>query len=268
MATANDVLRVARSQLGYKSSSTVSKFTKWYGMGGYWCAMFVSWCAAQAGAAGIIPRHAYTPSGAAWFRARGQWHQGARGLRPGDVVYFNFGLGRISHVGIFEGWKNGLVVTIDGNTGSGGGRSGGCVLRRARSTRYVVGYGRPAYATATTTAATKPATKNTLVVDGYWGPATTRALQKINGTPVDGIVSGQVHKPEACPSWRLGRGGSILVRRMQQAFGVAQDGYFGPATIRAAQKYYRTPVDGVISGGGRSSLIRAMQQAINRQLAR
>lgn len=263
MATVNDVLGVARSQLGYASTSTSSKFNSWYGMSGYWCAMFISWCAYQAGAAGVIPRHAYTPSGAAWFKKRGAWHSGARGLRPGDIVYFNFGLGRISHVGIFEGWKNGLVVTIDGNTGSGGGRTGGRVLRRARPARYVVGYGRPAYSGGGQAAVGHG---GGLTVDGYWGPATTAALQRINQTPVDGIVSGQARKYEACPSFRLGKGGSPLIRAMQKAFKVSQDGVVGPETIRGMQRYYQTPVDGVLSGGGRSAVIRAMQSAINRQL--
>lgn len=264
MATAEDVLRVARSQIGYKSSSTHSKYNIWYGMDGYWCAIFNSWCANQAGAADIIPRHAYTPSAAAWFKARGQWHNGASGLRPGDVVYFNLGLGRISHVGFFEGWKNGLVVTIDGNTGSNGGRSGGCVLRRARATRYVVGYGRPAY---NGVSATSPSSGR-LVVDGYWGSATTRALQALYSTTIDGIVSGQTHKPEACPSWRIGHGGSQLIRAMQRTYGVGADGYCGPNTIRSMQRHYGTSVDGVLSGHGRSSVIRAMQKAINLQLAR
>lgn len=263
MATAEDVLRVARSQLGYSASSTRSKFNAWYGMDGYWCAIYISWCAELAGAQDIIPRHSYTPTGAAWFKARGRWHRGAGGLRPGDVVYFSFGGKRIDHVGLFEGWRNGLAVTIDGNTGKTGGRSGGRVLRRARATRWVVGYGRPAYAAASAS----PAKTGAVAVDGFWGPATTRALQRLYRTPVDGVVSDQAHKPSACPSWRLGRGGSALVRAMQRKFSVSADGYFGPQTIRAAQRYYGTPVDGVISGGGRSSLIRAMQKRINQQLA-
>ena len=44
-----------------------------------------------------------------------------------------------------------------------------------------------------TNSATIPNTSGnqTLVVDGFWGPATTRAMQKINKTTVDGVVSSQ-----------------------------------------------------------------------------
>lgn len=78
-----------------------------------------------------------------------------------------------------------------------------------------------------------------LVLDGYWGPETTRALQNYFGTPVDGVVSGQD------PYWRAGNtylgvgwdwsgnGGSLLIAAIQRRLGVTADGYFGPATSRA-----------------------------------
>ena len=78
-----------------------------------------------------------------------------------------------------------------------------------------------------------------VTVDGYWGPETTRALQRHFGTPVDGVISGQD------PKWRAGNthlgggwdwsgnGGSTLIAAIQRRLGVAADGYFGPATARA-----------------------------------
>lgn len=255
MATASDVLRVARSQLGYTATSTSGKFCDWYGMRGYWCAMFVSWVAAQAGATSIIPRHSYTPTGAAWFKKRGRWHSGTRGLTPGDIVYFDFGLGRISHVAIFEGWDRGRVVTIDGNTGSSGGRSGGRVLRRARAPRYVVGYGRPAYTT-------RPAASG-IAVDGWAGAATIRRAQQLARTPVDGYISGQ-WKGNRKAHWavvvmRYGRGGSTLVRRIQAACGVSQDGHWGKATSRAMQRRLGITADGYF--GNQS--VKAWQRRLN-----
>ena len=255
MATANDVLRVARSQLGYTATSTSGKFCDWYGMRGYWCAMFVSWVAAQAGATAIIPRHSYTPNGAAWFKKRGRWHSGTRGLAPGDIVYFDFGLGHISHVGIFEGWNRGRVVTIDGNTGSSGGRSGGRVLRRARAPRYVVGYGRPAYAN-------RPAASG-LAVDGWAGAATIRRAQQLARTPIDGYISGQWRGNKkahwAVTVMRYGRGGSTLVRRIQAAAGVKQDGHWGKATSRAMQRRLGVTQDGYF--GNQS--VKAWQRRLN-----
>lgn len=254
------ILQAAKSQVGYKATSTTGKFCDWYGMAGYWCAMFVSWCAAQAGVLGtLVPRHAYTPSGANWFAAKGRWRAGTSGVRPGDIVYFSFGGRRIDHVGIFVGWSNGHVVTIDGNTGSAYGRSGGCVAYAKRPKSWVVGYG--------------ALTVNRPVVseDGYWGSSTTKALQKINSVPVDGVVSSQSQEwAGANPGlttgwdWTDTPEGSQLVAKLQQAWGVEADGLIGPNTIRAMQRYYDTPVDGVISAP--SLAVAAMQHAINKQL--
>ncbi|MDU5317113.1 MAG: CHAP domain-containing protein [Varibaculum cambriense] len=255
MATANDILRIARSQLGYTATSTSGKFCDWYGLKGYWCAMFVSWVANQAGATAIIPRHSYTPTGANWFKQRGRWHSGTRGLAPGDVVYFDFGLGRISHVGIFEGWDRGRVVTIDGNTGSAGGRSGGRVLRRARAPRYIVGYGRPAYAS-------RPAASG-IAVDGWAGRATVRRAQQLAHTPQDGYISGQWRGNRkahwAVVVMRYGRGGSTLVRRIQAAAGVKADGHWGANTSRAMQRRLGVAVDGYF--GNQS--VKAWQRVLN-----
>ena len=259
MATANDILRIARSQLGYTATSTSGKFCDWYGLKGYWCAMFVSWVAAQAGATAIIPRHSYTPTGAAWFKKRGRWHSGTRGLTPGDVVYFDFGLGRISHVGIFEGWNRGRVVTIDGNTGSSGGRSGGRVLRRSRAPRYIVGYGRPAYSGGSST---KPAASG-IAVDGWAGKATIRRAQQLAHTPVDGVISGQ-WKGNKRYHWAVtgityGNGGSTLVRKIQATLGISADGDWGRQTSIAMQRALHVTQDGYF---GRDS-VKAWQNALN-----
>lgn len=259
MATVNDVLIIARSQLGYTATSTSGKFCDWYGMRGYWCAMFVSWVAAQAGATSIIPRHAYTPTGANWFKQRGQWHSGTRGLAPGDIVYFDFGLGRISHVGIFEGWNRGKVVTIDGNTGASGGRSGGRVLRRARAPRYIVGYGRPAYSSSV---GSKPVTGG-LSVDGWAGKATIRRAQQLARTPQDGYISGQ-WKGNKKAHWAVtgityGKGGSTLVRKIQNSLGVSVDGHWGVATSKAMQRRLGVAQDGYF---GHAS-VKAWQRCLN-----
>lgn len=152
MSTANDLLRVATSQLGYREGprNNETKFAKWYGKFQYqpWCAMFVSWCAAKAKVKGI-PRHAYTPSGANYFKRHGRWHNGTRGIRRGDVVYFRWKTGcRISHVGIVESVRGEQITCIEGNTqpGRGGNQSdGGGVRRRVRYASKIAGYGRPIF---------------------------------------------------------------------------------------------------------------------------
>lgn len=214
-ATADQVIAVAASQIGYyKTPGTATKFGQWYGLPtGQWCAMFQSWCADQAGALDIIPKHAYTPSGAAWFQAHGQWHSGTAGMKRGDIVYFDFPGApvRISHVGIVES-GSGPWNTIEGNTSgvSGGSqRNGGLVARKTRSA-YIAGYGRPAYAGAPSPVVSTPspiqivgslavlalqrllnAHGYTLAEDGIDGPATNGATvdyQSKHGLDPDGVA--------------------------------------------------------------------------------
>lgn len=147
------VLAVARAQVGTVESprgSNRTKFGKWYGLDGLaWCAMFVSWCFAEAGmplAASTSKGFSYTPAGAAWFRARKRWAGAKARPLPGWVVFFDFpgdGEDRISHVGIVVGVRaDGAILTIEGNTDERGGRTGGKVMAKARVvTGGIVGYG-------------------------------------------------------------------------------------------------------------------------------
>lgn len=148
------LIAAAASQIGYyRKVGTSTKFGEWYGLPtSSWCAMFVSWAADQAGLTAIIPKHAYTPSGAQWFKDRGQWHTDVKQIRRGDIVYFDFpgAPDRISHVAIAEAdWSGSSVQTIEGNTSGvigGDQRNGGVCARKTRSSS-IVGFGRPAYST-------------------------------------------------------------------------------------------------------------------------
>ena len=56
--------------------NNITKYGEWYGMNGQpWCAMFVSWCAKQAGLLvssgnnnGIIPKYASVAMGMEWYK--------------------------------------------------------------------------------------------------------------------------------------------------------------------------------------------------------
>ena len=111
----------------------------------------------------------------------------------------------------------------------------------------------------------KPQTTK-LAVDGYWGHATTRALQRYFGTTVDGVISGQPNNASVrnIPSAREGSSGSILIRTMQRYFksGTIDGKISNPSQlISAMQRRYGTTVDGHISKP--SLLVKELQRRLN-----
>ena len=149
MTTAEQILQVARGELGYKESPAGSNRTKygaWFGLNGQpWCMMFVQWCFRQADAQDLLP--ALTASCGAFMRsaqAAGRWVTG--GYQPGDVVIYDFpGGAATDHCGIVESVTDSGVIAIEGNTGSGSDADGGQVQRRTRPLAYVVGAVRPLF---------------------------------------------------------------------------------------------------------------------------
>lgn len=152
MSTAAQVVKEAKSHLGYQEKppgSNRTKFGIWYGIQGVpWCAQFVSYCLFKAGIDGI--KFAYTPYGVQFFKDNGWWHDGINGIQSGDVVFFDFpdSTFRVQHVGFATGKaKEGYVPTIEGNTSQSSDDNGGEVQARSRPRSYIVGYGRPPYRT-------------------------------------------------------------------------------------------------------------------------
>lgn len=111
----------------------------------------------------------------------------------------------------------------------------------------------------------KPKDDGKLSVDGYWGKATTRALQKSLGTTQDGILSGQnrnsITNQLESNTVSVGGGGSLVVKELQKLVGVKQDGLLGPATIKALQKYLGTTQDGKLSKP--SLVVKELQRQLN-----
>ena len=150
MTTAEQILQVARGELGYKESPAGSNRTKygaWFGLNGQpWCMMFVQWVFSSEGAAALLP--ARTASCGALMRAaqaKGCWVTG--GYQPGDVVIYDFPGNNVKtdHCGIVEQLAGGGIMAIEGNTGTGNDADGGQVQRRIRSNKVILGAFRPAY---------------------------------------------------------------------------------------------------------------------------
>lgn len=90
-------------------------------------------------------------------------------------------------------------------------------------------------------------------VDGVWGEATTKALQRYVGTVVDGIISHQLVSSEKIIISRFGhtfqfdntRKGSLCIKALQRKLGTADDGLIGKNTIKALQRWLGVPADGI-----------------------
>lgn len=136
------IVEVALTQLGNEGGQP---YWSWYGFEGRveWCACFVSWCADQCGyiESGIIPKFAGCVDGANWFKGNGQWQDRSYEPSAGDIIFFDWeGDGETDHVGIVEKCENGVVYTIEGNSGDA------CRQKQyAVGSNVIYGYGIPAY---------------------------------------------------------------------------------------------------------------------------
>lgn len=172
-----DIVNIAKSQLGYQEgtnlgeysgekigSNNCTEFGRWYTdykkmedsyANAQWCAMFVSWCAYNAGIGEeSILYHSYTETQWSLFTGQGRsytWEEvqiGEYTPQPGDVVYFlsasqagnEDNPRRVNHVGIVKEFKDKILYTIEGNASSTEFTTdGGCVTNRSYepSSNYV-----------------------------------------------------------------------------------------------------------------------------------
>ncbi len=258
MGTVAGMLAEARKLLGtgeYPPGSNHNLITTWYGFDGAWCDMSISYEAAMSGnLSAVMGKFAYTVYHAQAFQNAGRWHYGLGGIRPGDIVFFDWGgsgsIANIDHVGLVEAVNsNGTIVTLEGNTSD-------MFLRRVRSS-CIVGYGRPAYGDASPMPSTdgmlrvgstgnavkqlqgnlNTVMKSGLAVDGQFGTATQAALiafQKKYGLQADGIYG-----PASAAMMKAALAGKTAPVKPQPkppTGTLVVDGVFGPATTAALQR--------------------------------
>ena len=136
------IVEVALTQLGNEGGQP---YWSWYGFGGRveWCACFTSWCADQCGylESGIIPKFSLCSDGVNWFKGKGQWQDRSYEPTAGNIIFFDWdGDGTIDHVGIVEKSENGVVYTVEGNSGDV------CKQKQyAVGSSVIYGYGLPVY---------------------------------------------------------------------------------------------------------------------------
>lgn len=153
---ANKVVEIAKKEIGYKEGkNNANKYGKWYGINNQpWCAMFVSWCFAQAGLTKLIESGArgYASCSAfeAWAKKKGLMIVPAQ-IKAGDILLFDFYKKGVSeHTGIAIGpidIHTHLVPTIEGNTAPEGGNqvNGDGVYLKHRSLSTIRAVVRPKY---------------------------------------------------------------------------------------------------------------------------
>ncbi len=159
----NDLVDIARAEEGIYESN-INKFTLWYygrEVDSSWCTIFVSWCAAYAGAIGsAVPRRNTCSSMKRWFERRGEYHPADSGYIPqkGDIAFLNTaadGTDDVHHVEIVT--ENGFIVkkgvnyirAVGGNTSDINYNGSEYVTEKTRPViserAIVVGYANPSY---------------------------------------------------------------------------------------------------------------------------
>ena len=136
------MVAVAQAQIGNVGGYP---YWSWWGYNDRveWCAIFVSWVADQCGylETGVLPKMEGVRPYVDWFIQRGQWQGRDYEPSPGDIIFFDWeGDGLADHVGIVEKVENGLIYTVEGNSGDV------CAERHyTMGTVPVYGFGLPNY---------------------------------------------------------------------------------------------------------------------------
>ena len=257
----SDVLSIAAGEIGYDRHDDPEEGTKYgryyacvtgspyFGTTGVpYCAMFVSWCFAQAGAscAGLPAASSRTLYNDA--KAAGRLRGSVRDAQPGDVLLWDWSRSgtngdgdpvNLDHtcIGELNRGDDGMQ-TIEGNIANGK------VLRRVRDWSYLAAVVAPDFddaPVATPTPSDDGGIGNLdgetgdLLIDGYFGPLTIKyvqmALQR-HGYYVGDLIDGDFGPLTT----------KELQRYLRYGIGTYQrscDGDFGPYSVTALQQYLK-----------------------------
>ena len=126
----DDIIGVAKTQLGYtEGANNATKYGTWYGLPNQpWCAMFISWCARQAGISkDILQNSAVAAPDAKYFNI--PYYDGASYTpQKGDLFFTK----SWSHVGLVYYIDGSYFYTIEGNSNTTGSSEGTSVVTNRR----------------------------------------------------------------------------------------------------------------------------------------
>lgn len=113
------IAEIGLAENGYvEGPDNANKYGVWYRYNNVaWCAIFVSWCANEAGiGTDVITRYCLCSEAVRWFEKQGRYeYRGDYQPIRGDIIFFQ-SEGNISHTGIVTGCDGTYVYTIEGNT--------------------------------------------------------------------------------------------------------------------------------------------------------
>ena len=144
------IIQVAASQIGNEGGEP---YWSHFGFTSRieWCACFVTWCGDECGFVenGIMPNAIGCVVSMNWYKERGQWIDGSNEPTPGMIIFYDwddpdgdFGPqdGKPDHVGIVEKVVDGVIWTIEGNSGDSCRRN-----QRSVGEKVILGFGCPKY---------------------------------------------------------------------------------------------------------------------------
>lgn len=189
MATALDVLNVARSQIGFHAGAQdENPYGDWYGIkNAPYCAMGVSWCFAQVGLSYLIAAQtpkgfSYNPAALPWFQRQGLVVNKYQG-QPGDLVFYDWnGDGVVDHVELLEAASADGITTIGFNTGNPNDsiHESGC-WRVHRPYLFIAAIVRPKYPVPLKPVSKGVTSKKATAAVGATGTAVAGATAAIHG---------------------------------------------------------------------------------------
>lgn len=150
------LIEIAKGEIGVCEPCGDDKYIQYYNKAGGmsfsmnvpWCAIFVSWCKSMAGIdKTVIPTFASCDLGMQWFKEKGRWQTGRAyggdySPKRGDIVFFSskYDLADSTHVGIVTNLSGNALLTVEGNA-----NNKVCERSYSVASKYILGYGTPAY---------------------------------------------------------------------------------------------------------------------------
>ena len=172
---AKDIVNVALSQVGYhegssgsdlsgnsSSSANYTEYGRWFGQQSNWCAIFISWCANQAGiSTSVVKKNAVASGNSCQFGEK-KYSFGSRNPQPGDILYVqNDSDSSVDHVGLVYKVDDTYIYAVEGNFGNKVGTIK-YYKDTGRQTYYsstkILFYGVPDYSTGNAVSNTAPTT--------------------------------------------------------------------------------------------------------------